>query len=170
MTPRLSSIVAVAENGVIGRGLEMPWHIKSELAYFRKTTLGKPVIHGRKCFAALGNKPLPKRPNIVMTRDANWRHEGVEVAHSLEEALHIAQGLAARDGVDEIFVCGGAEIYALAMPLIDRLYLTEIHLRPEGDILFPPFDRKEFRETKREFHKALPGEDADYTITVLERA
>nr|AIA17306.1 Dihydrofolate reductase [uncultured bacterium] len=169
---RVSAIVAVADNGVIGRSgstnLGLPWHIKSEFQYFKNTTLGHPVIHGRKSFEALG-KPLPKRPNIVVTRDPNYKAENVTIAHTVEEAIDVAKNLARQDGKGEIFICGGAEIYRLAMPVTDRLYYTEIHLKPEGDTFFPDFDRKEWQEVKREFHKAEPGEDADYTITVLDR-
>lgn len=169
----VASIVAVADNGVIGKTgahLGMPWHIPSEFAYFKKTTLGHPVIHGRKSFAALGNKPLPKRPNIVVTRDKSFTGHGFDVAHTIEEAIDIARLRAAGLNVDTVFVCGGAEIYRQAMDLIDRLYYTEIHMQPEGDVTFPDFNRSEWREIRREFHKAQDGESADYSITVLERA
>lgn len=170
--PLVSAIVAVADNGVMGRSgghLGLPWRIKSEFAYFRKTTMGHPVIHGRKSYEALG-KPLPGRANIVITRDTSYTPEGVTVAHTVEDAIGMAKDAAKKDGKDEIFICGGAEIYRQALPFTQKLYFTEVHLRPEGDVRFPAFDRNEWRETKREFHKALEGEDADYTVTVLERA
>lgn len=165
---KIALIAAVADNGVIGNEKEMVWHIKSEFQYFKKTTIGHPVIHGRKSFEALG-KPLPKRANIVVTRDKGYKAEGVTVVHTLEEALNLAKDIARKDGVDEVFVCGGAEIYKMALPLADRFYLTEVHMKPDGITKFPAFDRHEWVETKREFHKALEGESADYTITVLER-
>lgn len=166
---KTSLIVAVAENGVIGKNNDMPWHIKSEFQYFKRTTTGKPVIMGRKSFDALGGKPLPNRSNIIITRDPHYTAAGITVVHTLEDALKAARKIAQATKVDEIFIAGGAEIYRLALPLTDRFYLTHIHLKPEGDIFFPPYDPAEWVEIKREFHKAQKGESADYTITVLER-
>jgi dihydrofolate reductase len=166
---RVASIAAVAENGVIGRAGGMPWHIPSEYTYFRDMTIGKPVIMGRKSFDALG-KPLRDRPNLVVTRDAAWRRDGVITCPTVEDAIAAARRIAAGRGAATVFIAGGAEIYRQAMPLIDTLYLTEVHLQPEGDVFFPDFDRGLFTETKRVFYKARPGDEADYTITVLERA
>jgi dihydrofolate reductase len=165
---KVSLIAAVAENGVIGRDGQLPWHIKSEFQYFKNTTIGHPIVMGRRSFESLG-KPLPKRANIVVTRDKNFRAEGALVLHTLEEGLAAARAIAEHEGVDEVFIGGGSDIYRLTLPEADRLYLTEVHLKPEGDTLFPAFDREEWREVKREFHKAKEGETADYTITVLER-
>ena len=162
---KISLIAAVADNGVIGTGEDMPWKIKSELKYFRQHTLGKPVIMGRKTFDTLGGKPLKDRLNIVVTRDASWARDGVTVAHSLEGALDIAR----KTGAEEIMVIGGAEIYAQSLPLANRLYITEIHCRPEGSVRFPAFDKSAWRETRRERHKAEEGETADYSVTVLDR-
>ena len=161
-------IAAVAENNVIGDKGNMCWRIKSELQYFKKTTLGYPVIHGRKSFEAL-RAPLPNRANIVVTRDKNYTATGAEVVHSLDDAIARAKDIAARDGKDGIFIVGGAEIYRATLPLAERLYLTEVHIKPAGETHFPTFDRSQWRETMREFHKAQPGESADYTLTVLER-
>lgn len=168
MTVKVALIAAVADNGVMGNGFGMPWRIKSEFQYFRRMTIGKPLIFGRKTLETLG-KPLPGRENIIVTRDKNYKVEGGIVVHTLEDALAHARATAAKDNVDEIMVGGGAEIYAQALPLADRLYLTEIHLTPDGQTVFPPFDRGEWNEVKREFHEAKEGESADYTITVLER-
>lgn len=168
MTVKVSLIAAVAENGVIGKDNWMPWHIKSEFQYFKNTTMGRPIVMGRKSFEALG-KPLPGRQNIVVTRDKNYKAAGVIVTHSVEEGIDIARGIAEKDGVDELFIGGGSEIYRLSLPDADRLYLTEIHLKPDGDTYFPPFDRGDWKEVKREFHPKKDGETADYTITVLER-
>lgn len=166
---KLASIVAVADNGVIGNNNAMPWRIPSEFAYFRRMTLGKPIIMGRKSFESLGSKPLPKRPNIIVTRDPKWRADDVLACTSLEDAIATARRIATGRGVDTIFITGGAEIYKLAMPLIDTLYLTEVHLRPEGTTFFPDFDRSQFTETSRMEQPQQEGEDAAYTITVLER-
>ena len=165
---KVSLIAAVAENGVIGKDGKLPWHIRSEFQYFRNTTVGRPIVMGRKSFESLG-KPLPKRANIIVTRDKGFAVEGAIVTHSLEEGINIARGIAEKDGVDELFIGGGSEIYRLSLPGADRLYLTEVHMKPQGDTLFPAFDREEWQEVKREFHKAKEGETADYTITVLER-
>lgn len=166
--PRLSLIAAIGKNGIIGRGNELPWRIKSEMQYFKRTTVGKPIVMGRKSFESLG-KPLLDRTNIIVSRNADYQVEGCVTVASLDEGLATARRVAARDGVDEIFIGGGAEIYRQTLPLADRLYLTEVHLAPEGDTSFPAFDRSQWREIKREFHAAQPGESADYTITVLER-
>ncbi|MCE9508046.1 MAG: dihydrofolate reductase [Alphaproteobacteria bacterium] len=165
---KISLIAAVAENGVIGSGNRMPWRIKSELQYFMGMTRHKPVIMGRKTFESLDG-PLKDRANIVVTRDAAYSRKGVIVAATLEKAFFVAREIARETGQEEVIVAGGAEIYAQALPLADRLYLSEIHLKPEGDSTFPAFDRSAWTETKREFHPAATGESADYTITVLER-
>ena len=161
-------IAAVAENNVIGANGDMCWKIKSELQYFKKTTVGYPVIHGRKSFESLG-APLPGRANIVITRDKNYQADGIMVVHSLDDAIALGKDIAMKEGKDGIFIAGGAEIYRATLPLAEKLYLTEVHMAPEGETRFPDFDRRLWRETKREFHAAQPGESADYTITVLER-
>lgn len=158
----VSLIAAVADNGVIGRDNDLPWRIKSEMQYFKRTTLGAPVIMGRKNYDAM-KRALPGRKNIVMTRDASFKLADADIAHTPEESLTLA------GDVPEAFVIGGAEIYRLMLPFAHKIYLTEVHLKPAGDIVFPPFDRAEWVETKREFHAQQPGEDAGYTITVLER-
>lgn len=164
---KIALIVAVAENGVIGKNNDMPWHIKSEFQYFKKTTLGYPIISGRKNFEATGF--LKGRANIIITRDTSYRAEDAIVVHTLDAAIATAQKIAADENKDKIFIVGGAEIYKLALPLVDTLYYTEVHLKPAGDIFFPAFNRADFVETKREAHTAQEGESADYTITVLER-
>lgn len=168
MPVKISLIAAVAENGVIGTGRDLPWHIESELRYFMRMTKHKSYISGRRTFETL-EAPLKDRANIVITRNASYTRPGIIVATSLDKAIDIAKIIAAETKADEIMIGGGAEIFALALPLADRFYLTEIHAKPEGVTVFPAFDRNEWMETKREFHKAQPGESADYTITVLER-
>ena len=170
MSAKICLIAAVAENGVIGAGNDLPWKIKSEFAYFFRMTKGKPLIMGRKTYESV-NGPLKNRPNIVITRDAAFKAvEGVTVVHDLAAALAAGRRFAAELGVDEVMVGGGAEIYRQSLPFADRLYLTEVHLTPEGETKFPDFDRSQWVEKKREFHEKRPDEQAAYTITVLEKA
>jgi dihydrofolate reductase len=162
---RLTLIAAVAENGVIGRDNGLPWRLPGDLKRFKALTLGKPVIMGRRTFASIG-RPLPERLNIVITRDASARFDGVSMAHSLEEALAAAE----KAGASEAMVIGGAEIYALALPLADRLELTEVAAAPEGDAFFPPFDRTGWRETARERVAAEGPDRPAHAFVTLERA
>src|ERR1043165_1718199 len=142
-------IAAVAENGVIGQGGTMPWRLKSDMAHLRALTIGKPVVMGRKTWLSLWVRPLPRRTNIVVTRDANFAAPGALVARSLETALQAARRDALRRGTD-VMVIGGAEIYAQAMPRADRLEITRIHMAPEGDTVFPTIDPAIWREAARE--------------------
>ncbi len=154
-------IAAVAENGVIGRVGVMPWRLKSDMRHFRTLTMDKPVVMGRKTYLSLSLKPLPKRTNIVVTRDSDFTAPGVLVAPSLEAALQAARGDAMRRCGD-IMVIGGADIYAQAMPVAGRLEITQVHIKPEGDTLFPPIDPAIWREAARVAHPAGPGDDASY--------
>ncbi|MFH1157741.1 MAG: dihydrofolate reductase [Pseudomonadota bacterium] len=165
---KIALIAAVAANGVIGSKNRLPWRIRSEMLYFTEMTRRKPLILGRKTFEGIG-APLKDRTVIIVTRNASFQRGNAIVAATFDRALHIAGKIAWENGLEEIMIGGGAEIYTLALPLADKLYLTEIHLTPDGDALFPAFDRNDWSETKREFHKAEAGETADYTITVLER-
>ena len=140
-------VVAAADNGVIGKDGAMPWHLPADLRHFRRITMGKPVIMGRKTWASIG-RPLPGRQNIVLTRDAAFRAEGATVVSDLSAAL-AAAGAAA-----EAMVIGGAEIYALARPLATRIELTRIHASPEGDTFFPEPEASLWVETAREDHVA----------------
>ena len=158
----IAIVVAVADNRVIGSQNGLPWRIKSEMKYFKETTMGKPVIMGRKTFQSL-KKALPGRKNIVITRDKNFAAEDVTVVHDLNSAI-LAAGM-----VPEICIIGGSEIYTLALPRADKIYMTEVHMKPEGDTLFPLLDHNAWIETKRERHTAQEGESADYSVTVLER-
>ncbi|OUS10577.1 dihydrofolate reductase [Gammaproteobacteria bacterium 54_18_T64] len=143
---RISLIVAVADNGVIGSNNQLPWHISADLKYFKRVTLGKPIIMGRLTYESIG-RPLPGRSNIVMTRDSAWRAEGVERAGDLTEALALANKIADESGLEEVMIIGGATIYREALPRADRLYLTRVHTRVEGDAFFPELDLSEWRET-----------------------
>ena len=166
---KISLIVAVAENGVIGHGGALPWYVPSDLKTFRRMTMGKPVIMGRKTYASIG-KPLPGRDNIVVTRDAAFSADGTDRAASVDEALDIARRKAEANGADEIMVIGGAEIFALTLPLADRIYLTRIHARPDGDVWFPEPDPHIWREVSRTPVPADPRDDATATLLILERA
>jgi dihydrofolate reductase len=144
----LSLIVAAAENGVIGRGGAMPWTMPSDLRYFKRVTLGKPVIMGRKTFEAIG-KPLPKRHNIVISRDRALVLDGCEVVPRLADAITRAEIVARAAGVSEVMVIGGGEIYAQSLPLANRVYLTRIHAQLEGDATFPALDPADWTIVER---------------------
>jgi dihydrofolate reductase len=135
---KLSLIVAAANNNVIGRNNELPWHLPQDLKYFKSVTLGKPVIMGRKTFESIG-KPLPGRTNIVITRQSDWQHAGVLVASSVKDAVALAENFRNELGqtAEEIMVIGGAEIYRSALPLADKVYLTRIDADVIGDAWFP---------------------------------
>jgi dihydrofolate reductase len=150
--PDIVLVVARADNRVIGKDGAMPWHLSEDLKRFKRITVGKPVIMGRKTFESIG-KPLPGRHNIVLTRRPGWQAEGVTVVPNLAEAI-AAAGLDPRTRAEAIMVVGGAEIYAQALPFATRIELTEIHGEPEGDTYFPELDPARWRETFREVHAA----------------
>ena len=133
---RISLIVAMAENHMIGRDEDLPWRISADLRYFKRQTIGHPVVMGRKTFQTIGG-PLPDRTVIVITRDRVFEAEGAYVTHSLGAALDLGREIAAESGVDEVLVAGGAQIYALALGDAKRIYMTEIHRAYEGDAVFP---------------------------------
>jgi dihydrofolate reductase len=162
-------IAAIADNGVIGRGGTMPWRLKSDMRHFRKLTMGKPVVMGRKTYESTQIKPLPNRTNIVVTRDKNFTAPGVLVAPSLDAALEASRGDALRRGAD-IMVIGGGDIYAQAMRVADRLEITQIHAALEGDSFFPAIDPAVWREAAREAHPAGPDDDAAYDFVSYLRA
>lgn len=165
MTPsRISLIVAVAENGVIGAKGALPWHIPEDLKRFKQLTLGKPCIMGRKTWDSLPKKPLPGRTNIVVTRDLGFQAQGARAAHSFDEALSIAR----HEQPDEIMVIGGEAIFAAALAVASRIYLTEIAARPEGDAHMPPLSGTQWREAQREGPYSAGG--LLYRYVTLERA
>lgn len=164
----LSVIVAAARNGVIGRNNALPWHLPEDLRYFKRVTMGKPIVMGRKTWESIG-RPLPGRTNIVITRRPDYAAEGARVVGSLEEALSLAEDIALIDGTDELLVIGGAEIYRAALPLASRLYLTEVHADVPGDAYLPEVDWAQWREVSRESFAASETNPYDYSFVVYER-
>ena len=169
MTLHISFVVAIADNGVIGRDNGLPWKLSGDMAFFKRVTMGKPVIMGRKTWESLPRKPLPGRPNIVVTRDAAYRADGGEVVTSAEAALARGRELARELGVDEIAVIGGAQLFAETFDHATRLYITEVHAEPEGDVSFPAFDASQWQEVSRERHEAGEKDSAPYSFVLLER-
>ncbi len=161
-------VVAVAENGVIGRDNALPWRIKSDLQHFRAVTLGRPLVMGRRTFLSIG-RPLPQRTNIVLSRDRAFAAPGVVVAEDLARALAVARGDALRRGADSIAVIGGAEIFQKLMPCVRRVELTRVHARPEGDVFFPELEPSMWREVSRTEHAAAAGDSAPYAFIRYER-
>jgi dihydrofolate reductase len=161
-------VVAIAENGVIGTRGALPWRLKSDMKRFKALTVNKPVVMGRKTFVSIG-RPLPGRTNIVVTRDADFRFPGVVVTHSLADARAIALGDALRRFATEIAVIGGAEIYAQWMAHADRLEITEVHARPEGDTHFATIDAKVWEEVARLRNPAGEGDSADFSYVTYRR-
>lgn len=159
-------VVARARNGVIGAAGGMPWHLPGDLKRFKAMTVGKPVVMGRKTFESIG-RPLPGRHNIVMTRDAGWRAEGITLAANLAEAI-AAAGMEPRT-FGEIMVIGGGAVYAQALPLADRIELTEIDLEPQGDTFFPQLNADQWDEVARAHHPSEGGRPAHDFATLLRR-
>ncbi|WP_065757985.1 dihydrofolate reductase [Pseudomonas defluvii] len=166
----LSLIAALAENRVIGIDNRMPWHLPGDFKYFKATTLGKPIIMGRKTWDSLG-RPLPGRLNLVVSRQPGLTLEGAEVFDSLEAAIARADAWAREQGVDELMLIGGAQLYtqALAGGLADRLYLTRVELSPEGDAWFPEFDAAHWRLASTQENPANEQTPA-YHFEVWEKA
>ena len=160
---RIAFVVAVARNGVIGRAGGLPWHISSDLKRFKAITMGKPLIMGRKTWESLPKKPLPGRPNIVITRQKNYQAEGAIVVADTPSAL------AAAGPVEEVCVIGGGEIFEMFLAQTDRIYLTEVDLEVDGDTFFPPIDLTQWTETGREIHPRGPNDNAGFVLRVLDR-
>lgn len=166
-TLTLSLIAAHAENGVIGIENRMPWHLPGDFRYFKATTLGKPIIMGRKTWDSLG-RPLPGRLNLVVSRQPGLTLEGAEVFASLEAAVDRAEAWAKAQGVEEVMLIGGAQLYALGLPFADRLYLTRIAASPEGDAFFPLFDHAGWVKVS-DMSNPAEGEAPAYSFEVWER-
>jgi dihydrofolate reductase len=161
-------IAAVAENGVIGAGGTIPWRLKTDQQRFKQLTINKPVVMGRKTFISL-RRPLPGRTNIVITRDTSFRAPGAVTTTSLANALAVATGDALRRFATEIAVIGGADIYAQSLDLADRLEVTEVHLRPEGDTHFAAIDPARWQEVARARNPAGPDDSADFSYATYIR-
>ena len=166
---KICLIVARGTNGVIGRDGDLPWRLSADLKRFKATTLGKPIIMGRKTWESFPKRPLPGRANIVLSRDWNYAAPGGRVYSSLPPALAAAKAIAAADGVDEVFVIGGGTIYNAALPLADRLYLTEVDAAPDGEVVFPELDMTAWRETAREDFEADEKNNHAFRVLQLDR-
>lgn len=163
---KISLIVAVSRNGVIGLDNQLPWHLPEDLKYFKSVTMGKPIIMGRKTFDSIG-RPLPGRTNIVITRDSSWQAEGVEVAQTLVQAMTLAKLACARADINEAMVIGGEQIYRMTLPAADRLYLTEVQAEVQGDAFFPEFDTQEWHQVSEQLPEVT--DTHPYRFVVLER-
>ena len=159
--PRVELIVARADNGVIGRDGRLPWHLSADLRQFKITTMGAPMIMGRKTFDSLPGL-LPGREHIVLTRDADFQAEGVKVAHSTDEALKLAAG------AERVSVIGGAEIYHAFLPMAERIHLTEVHVAPDGDTFFPQINTRDWNVARGRRNEA-EGDQPAHTFILMER-
>jgi dihydrofolate reductase len=159
---RLSIIVAMDDNQLIGKNNALPWHLPADLAYFKKTTTGKTVLMGRKTYDSIG-KPLPNRRNVIISRNANFRALGCEVVSSIEAALALAKNDA------EVMIMGGSSFYEQILPRVDRLYITEVKGFFEGDAHFPNFNRDDFTEQFRQSHQPDEKNQYTYDFTILDR-
>jgi dihydrofolate reductase len=160
MTAQLTLVVAIDAQGGIGVNNQLPWHLPEDLAHFKRVTLGHPIIMGRKTFDSIG-RPLPKRRNLVVTRNPEWRHEGVDAVTSLQEAIALV-------GSEPASIIGGAQIFNEALPLADRMIVTEIAHVFKCDTFFPPIDRQTWRETARETHHS-DANGYDYAFVTYEK-
>lgn len=163
MNPRISLIAAMSDNRVIGIANRLPWKLPADMKWFRRQTLGKPIVMGRKTFESFGARPLPGRTNIVVTSDLNYRSEGCLVAHDIEAALRLA------GDVPEVMIIGGASFYAQTLPRAQRIYLTVVHHAFDGDAWFPAIDANDWHEAMREECAADANNPHDCTFFILER-
>jgi dihydrofolate reductase len=162
--------VAVARNGVIGVKGGLPWRLKSDLQLFKRLTMGKPVIMGRKTWDSLPIQPLPGRLNLVLSRDGSFEPLKAVVCETFNDALSMGREQAEEDGIDEVCVIGGAALFEMALPKARRLYLTEVDAEPEGDVLFPAFDEAQWTEVERAEYPVGPDDDHAFVFRTLERA
>lgn len=164
----LSMIVATADNNIIGKDNDMPWHLPADLAYFKKMTLGKPIIMGRKTYESIG-RPLPGRRNIVISRDENYFADGVDTVTSVEQALALVDGSDGKGAVEEIMVIGGGAIYKHCLPNADRLYVTHIKATIGGDTQFPSYDNDCWHKTGSELRLSDEKNAYDLDFCVYQR-
>lgn len=160
----ISTIVATAKNNIIGRNNDIPWYLPADLKYFKKVTLNHHIIMGRKCFQSIG-RPLPKRTNVIVTRNPFFVVSNALVVNSIEEALNIAK----ENGEEEVFIIGGGQVYELTKHLWNRVYLTEVDLEVDGDVYFPKLDSEKWQEVSSEKHQADEKNEYDYTFKILEK-
>lgn len=160
----LSLLVAADEHNVIGKDNKLPWHLPNDLKYFKNLTWGMPILMGRKTFESIG-KPLPGRQSIVITRNHDWQHDGVEVVHSIEDAIRKAKD----KDIKEVFVIGGAEIFNTSLDKADRIYLTRIHHSFEGDVYFPELSEGKWTLVKSHLSPKDDKNPYDHTFQVWER-
>jgi dihydrofolate reductase len=160
----ISLIAAVAENGTIGREGDIPWHLPEDFKLFKRMTMGHHLIMGRKTYESIG-EPLPGRTSIVLTRQPGYKAEGCQVAASLPEALEIAH----KAGDDEVFIIGGAGVYAQALPLADRFYLSRVHANITGDTVFPEFNEGSWKTTLEAEYPKKKSQRYDFTFKILDR-
>lgn len=168
LAPKLTLVLAIAKNGVVGRGGGLPWRLSSDMKRFKAATMAKPVLMGRKTWDSLPNKPLPGRQNLVLTRDPNIVAEGAWLYTNLDAMLAAGRAMAEASGAPEACVIGGAQLYEATLPLADRIILTEVDLEPEGDA-FLTLDLSHWREVSSEHVPRGPKDDAAFTVRVLER-
>lgn len=163
--PRIAYVVAMDENRVIGRNNDLPWRLPDDMRWFREKTLGKPCIMGRKTYDSLPDRfrPLPGRLNIVVTRNSVYQALGAVVVHSVDEALQAA------GDVEELIIVGGGDLFRRLLPVVDRLYLTQVRGAVEGDVFFPPIDLSQWRETYRQEHPADERHPLPFTWLILDR-
>lgn len=162
---RISLIAAVAQNYAIGKDMDLLWHLPNDLKFFKNTTLHHHVVMGRKTFESFG-KPLPRRTNIIISSRDELPYEGIKHVKSLDEAI----GLCREEGATECFIAGGQKVYKDALPIADRLIITEVHEHFEADTFFPEFDKSQWKEVSREDHKADDKNPYDYSFVFYERA
>ncbi len=165
---RIAMIVAMASNRVIGRDNQLPWHLPGDLKYFKASTMGKPLLMGRKTFESIG-RPLPGRPNLVLSTKPDFSAEGVETFSTIEAALARARQLAAEAGEEELMVIGGGQLYAALLPQAQRLYLTRVEADIEGDAWFPEVDWQQWRELSRDNRPAQGENPYGYSFLLYER-
>jgi dihydrofolate reductase len=166
--PKITFVVAVAENGMMGKNGDLPWSLPGDLKQFKQKTIGKPVVMGRTTYESLGHA-LPNRPNIVLSRNPLYRLDDAKVVTTLDMALALATEEAKRIAADEISVIGGATLFLELMPRAERMYYTEVHASPVGDTVFPPFDRGEWQEVARNGPLQGAKDQYPYSFVTLER-
>lgn len=161
----ISIIVAISENRAIGINNQIPWYLPADLKYFKKTTLGHHILMGRKSYLSIG-KPLPKRTNLVLTRNPFFTATGITVIHNLEEGIEIARS----SGEEELFIIGGGDIYRQSIDLVDRLYITEVDIQTEGDTFFPEIDLNKWDLISEDYHLADDRNKWNYCFKIYHRS